>query len=115
MYWILDLDGDGLPDYVLALKGKEETDSAPAEMGLWIYLSSKPKPIILGCGFNQKLWGDSVFDQWRIFRRWQPIGRNESQKAPRPKGDYLLLEREGVEGVMVYWDGLKLKLFNQRG
>lgn len=105
-----DFDGDGKPDLAVWVVNEQ------GKRGLWIHLSSKKDPLILGCGFRDIPWDDWKFDEWALFRKWQPINEpvplRDSPPAPRPSGDYLVLSLKEAGDVSVYWDGKEIRAYS---
>lgn len=111
VYFYCDFDGDNKPDVAIWVTNQK------GERGLWIQLGSKHEPIVLGCGLDSSLpWKDLQFEEWTLFRKWQPIDEpyplRDSPPAPHPKGDYLSLGYKDKGSVVLYWENNTFKAYS---
>jgi hypothetical protein len=105
-----DFDGDGMPDLAVWVV------NAQGKRGLWIRLSSQNESLVMGCGFRDVPWDDWKFDEWALFRKWQPINEpipmKDSPPAPHPIGDYIVLSVKDAGDVSIYWDGRQIRAYS---
>ena len=103
-----DFDGDNKPDYVVRVFDNKD------RKGLFFIVSTIKHEYIMGCGNNDDIMSDWSFDEWCLFRHWQPILLGPNALAPQPKGDFLSLSWSGKGGGIICWDKGKF-VWHQQG
>ncbi|WP_413557099.1 hypothetical protein [Bdellovibrio sp. HCB209] len=102
-----DFDGDGKLDTAELVEG------AAKKRGIQIKFSSG-KSAVVGAGTKLDKGGDDFIwmTTWQLHK-----GKIEKSKgagkAPKAKGDSLLVAEEYVKSAYIYWDGAKLKWYPQ--
>jgi hypothetical protein len=110
VYMCGDFDGDNKLDVLVWVVGRD------GKRGLLAQMSSSQKLILLGGGSQNLPWDDMRFDEWALFRKWQPINEpyplRDSSPAPHPTGDYLILGFKDKSNVVLYWDKKEFKVYS---
>jgi hypothetical protein len=105
-----DFDGDGRRDTALLIKHK-----ASGKIGIAVFQSSQPEPIVLGAGIAIGNGGDNFnwMDAWNVKLRGPVrLGAGEASLISL-KGDALLVIKTESASGLLYWTGSKYEWYQQ--
>ena len=106
-----DFDGDGHPDYAVLV-----TQRTSRKRGFLIVFG-KGRTVAAGAGHLVKYGAaaslDLNFDQWELYGKDRPVESAEDQESLKLHGDALLVSyHESVSGLF-YWDGKRIRWYQQ--
>jgi len=106
-----DFDGDGRPDYAILVTQKKSN-----KRGFLIVFGNGTKALA-GAGspimYGAIASSDLNFDQWELFDKSRPVESAQNQNILKLRGDALLVSyHESASGIF-YWDGKRLRWYQQ--
>jgi hypothetical protein len=105
-----DFDGDGRRDTALLIRHK-----ANGKIGIAIFQSSQPEPLVLGAGTRIGNGGDDFnwMDAWNVKLRG-PVDRGAGEASLISlKGDALLVVKTEASSGLLYWTGSRYEWYQQ--
>jgi len=106
-----DFDGDGRPDYAVLVINEESR-----KRGFLIVfgngaraLAGAGRPIMYGAIASP----DLNFDHWELFDKSRPVQSAENQEILKLRGDGLLVSYHESGSGIFYWDGKRLRWYQQ--
>ncbi len=106
-----DFDGDGKPDYALLVESQPDH-----KKGLVIWLSALPnsKGIFIGAGTKFQETDDwTFFDAWQVHTSKVVRQGASEEKPPHPRGESILIEKSESASGLLYWDGRRIRWYQQ--
>jgi hypothetical protein len=106
-----DFDGDGKPDYAVVVTQREQNNRG------FLIAFGNGQRMVAGAGravkYGPAAASDLNFDQWELYHKGRPVESAERQKPLKLKGDALLVSyHEGASGLY-YWDGKRVRWYQQ--
>lgn len=106
-----DFDGDGRPDYAVLV-----TQGISKKRGFLIAFANG-KTAEAGAGRSVKygaaLSSDLNFDQWGLYRKYRPVESAKHQQTTRLRGDALIVSYHETASGLFYWDGKRIRWYQQ--
>ena len=106
-----DFDGDGRLDYAVLV-----TQKSSKKRGFLIAFASG-RSVVAGAGtlvsYGTTAYADLNFDHWELHRKSQPVESAEDQEPLSLHADALLVSYHETASGLFYWDGKKIRWYQQ--
>ena len=106
-----DFDGDGHPGYAVLI-----TQRTSHKRGFLIVFGNS-RILVAGAGRSVKYGGaassDLNFDQWELYSKARPVESAEYQKPLKLLSDALLVSYHENASGLFYWDGARIRWYQQ--
>jgi hypothetical protein len=106
-----DFDGDGRPDYAVVV-----TQQKSRKRGFLIVFGNG-RIVVAGAGslvkYGTTASPDLNFDQWELYSKARSVESAEHQKPLKLLGDALLVSHNESASGLFYWDGKRVRWYQQ--
>jgi hypothetical protein len=106
-----DFDGDGRPDFAVLV-----VELTSQRRGFLIVFG-RGGMVIAGAGrlvrYGAATFSDLNFNQWELYNRARPVESAEDQAPLKLHGDALLVSYHENASGLFYWDGKRMRWYQQ--
>jgi hypothetical protein len=106
-----DFDGDGRRDYAVLVIQQ------PSQERGFLIVFAGGRAVVAGAGravkYGAKAHPDLNFDQWELHPKSQAVESAEDQKPLKLNGDALLVSYHESASGLFYWDGQRVRWYQQ--